>query len=70
MEEKRPTISGFSWYVEPPEDEGEPYYVFSASDEYPPILPEGHHATCYGGGLLFADMMSNAIIEQMIALPL
>ena len=44
--------------------EGEDYWWFSTSEDYPYRLPLDHHAKCHGGGLVFADAVEHAKIEK------
>jgi len=59
--EQRPTINGYLWLVSPPE--GDEYWLYTSTEDYP-FVPEEHMAECHGGGLIYADSVTNAKIEK------
>jgi hypothetical protein len=59
---QRPSVPGFLWQVTADDKE---YWLITAEEEYPAWLPSDHYAECWGGGMIFADAVENARVEQV-----
>jgi hypothetical protein len=58
---QRPSVPGFLWQVTT--EDAKEYWLITTEEEYPAWLPDTHYAECWGGGMIFADVVENAKIE-------